>query len=67
MRLKPIFRVLTELRHKNPQSSGFKTRSDTKPQVQSQKKSRSLKFRIEMEELYFLCSENKGADQLCST
>ena len=27
---------------------------------------RSLKFWIQEEELYYLCSENKGADQLCS-
>ena len=35
--------------------------------VQSQKRARSLKFRIkEEEELYYPCSENKGADQLRS-
>ena len=35
--------------------------------VQSQKKVRSLKFRIqEEEELYYQCSEKKGADQLRS-
>ena len=45
---------------------GFPTRSDTNPPVQLQKKARSLKFRIyEEEELYYLSSENKGADQLC--
>ena len=33
--------------------------------VQSQKRARDLKFRIkEVEGLYYLCSENKGADQL---
>ena len=33
--------------------------------VQPLKMSRGLKFRIyEVEELYYLCSENKGADQL---
>ena len=33
---------------------------------QSQKMTRGLKFRIwEVEGLYSLCSENKGADQLC--
>ena len=45
--------------------SGFPTRSDTNRPVQSQKQARSLKFRIlEEENLYYLCSENKGADQL---
>ena len=45
-------------------SSGDKNRP-----VQSQKQARSLKFWIYMyaeEELYYLCSENKGADQLRS-
>ena len=44
---------------------GFKTRSDTNQPVQSQKQSRNLKFPILEEELYYLCSKNKGADQLC--
>ena len=35
--------------------------------VESQKMARCLKFCIQVEkELYYLCSENKGADQLCS-
>ena len=43
----------------------FPKRSDTNRPVQSQKRARSLKFRIEVEEkLYYLSSENKGADQL---
>ena len=43
----------------------FQTRYDTNQAVQSQKQARSLKFRIlEEEGLYYLCSENKGADQL---
>ena len=34
--------------------------------VQAQKMARGLKFWIwKVEELYYLCSENKGADQLC--
>ena len=45
--------------------SGFPTRSDTNRAVQSHKMARALKFRIqEVEGLYNLCSENKGADQL---
>ena len=41
------------------------TRSDTNQAVQSQKMVRSLKFRIlKEEEVYYPCSENKGADQL---
>ena len=48
-------------------SSEFPTRSDTNRPVQSKKQARSLKFRIwEEERLYYLCRENKGADQLCS-
>ena len=46
-------------------SSGFPTRSDTNRAVQSQKMARGLKFRIRVGEgLYYLCSENKDADQL---
>ena len=48
-------------------SWGFPTRSDTNLSVQLQKMARSLKFRFyEEEELYYLSSKNKGADQLCS-
>ena len=44
----------------------FSTRSDKKRAVQLQKMARGLKFRIKIEEgLYYRCSENKGADQLC--
>ena len=43
------------------------TRSDTNLPVQSQKQARSLKFWVKVEEiLYYLCSEQKGADQLRS-
>ena len=43
----------------------FPTRSDTNRSVQSQKRARILKFRIQVEEeLYYRSSENKGADQL---
>ena len=45
----------------------FPNRSDTNRPVQAQKQARSLKFRIyKVEELYYPCSENKGADQLRS-
>ena len=48
-------------------SPGFPTRLDTNRTVESQNKTRCLKFRIQVvEELYYLCSKNKGADQLCS-
>ena len=41
------------------------TLSDTNWPVQSKKQARHLKFWIqEEEELYYPCSENKGADQL---
>ena len=44
----------------------FPKRSDTNRHVQAQKQARSLKFWIytcKVEELYYPCSENKGADQ----
>ena len=45
----------------------FPNRSDINRPVQSQKRARILKFRIKVEEeLYYLSSENKGADQLRS-
>ena len=47
-------------------SSGFPTRSNTNQAVQRRKMARVLKFQIyEVEGLYYPCSENKGADQLC--
>ena len=43
----------------------FPTWFNTNKAVQLQKMARGLKFRIqEVEELYYLCSENKGVDQL---
>ena len=47
-------------------SSGFPTRSDTNRAEQLIKKmARGFKFWIyEVEGLYYICSENKGADQL---
>ena len=40
---------------------------DTNQPVRSQKLARCLKFWVYVEEaLYYPCSENKGADQLCS-
>ena len=43
----------------------FPNRSDTNGPVQAQKRARSLKFGIKIEEeLYYPSSENKGADQL---
>ena len=45
----------------------FPTWSDTNQTVQLQKMARGFKFRIKIEEgLHYLCSENKGADQLRS-
>ena len=44
----------------------FPTLSDTNRAVQLQKMARNWEFLIRVvEELYYLCSENKGADQLC--
>ena len=46
---------------------GFPPRPDTKVAVQPQKIARACKFQIyEVEGLYYLCSENKDTDQLCS-
>ena len=43
----------------------FPNRSDTNRAVQAQKMARDWKFWIKkVEELYYPCSENKGADQL---
>ena len=47
-------------------SSVFPTRSDTNSAEQLQRMARDSKFQIwEVEGLYYLCRENKGADQLC--
>ena len=47
-------------------SSRFPTRSDTNRAVQPQRMVRGLNFWIYEEEgLYYQCSENKGADQVC--
>ena len=40
------------------------TWSDTNQTVQLQKMARGLKYESYLEGLYYLCSENKGADQL---
>ena len=41
------------------------SRSDTNRSIQAQKTVRGLQFRIlEVEGLWYLCSENKGANQL---
>ena len=54
--------------HEKTQQFGFPTRSDTNWPVRSQKKARSLKLCIKVgEELYYPCSENKGANQLAVT
>ena len=46
-------------------SLGFPTKSDTNQAVQSPKMARGLESQIyEVEELYYLCSKNKGADKL---
>ena len=47
-------------------SSVFPTTTNINRPEQLQKMARSLKFRLkEEEELFYPCSENKGADQLC--
>ena len=48
--------------------SGFPASSDTNQAVQPQKMAEGLEFWIsEVEGFYYLCSENKGADQLRPT
>ena len=43
----------------------FPSRSDTNRAVQPHKMARSLKFWIvDVDELYYFCSRNKGTDQL---
>ena len=52
-----------ESRHEKP-TFWFSTWSDTNQAVQLQKMDRGLKFQIKkVEGSYYLCSENKGADQ----
>ena len=58
---------INEPLHKKKDNLGFLTKSATNHPVQSQKQARSLKLWIEEGDgLYYLCYENKGADQLCS-
>ena len=63
-----ILEVVTGVLSKHPFSCKKKDhlcqRSDTNRAVKSQKMARGWKFWIV--EVYYLCSENKGADQLCS-
>ena len=57
--------MTNEPRSEKNRSSDFPTSFDTNRAVQRQKMDRGLKFRIYVvEELYYLYSENKGADQL---
>ena len=56
--------VSCEPLHVKNTSSGFPTRSSSNSAVQPQKMARGLKFQNkEVDGLYYLCSENKGADQ----
>ena len=67
----PVMNALNSLNHiymsrvLRKQTFWFPTWSDTNQAVQRQKIARGLKFRIEkVEGVFYLCSENKGADQL---
>ena len=66
---KNIIKLLNCMTSNEPRSEktglrGFRL-SDTNRAVQPQKMARGLKFRIlKVVGLYYLCSENKGADQL---
>ena len=62
-KIAPLYATLNEHRHEKTNV----VVSDTNRAVQSQKMARVLKFQIkEAEVFYFLFSENKGTDQLCS-
>ena len=65
MRSEVVDRASRKLYHRNIiLSLGFPTRSDTNQAIQLQNMARGLKFQIwEVEGLYYLCRENKGADQ----
>ena len=54
--------------HEKTNSLGFRpVPTQTAWSVQSQREARSLRFWVKVEKiLNYLCSENKGADQLCS-
>ena len=57
-------RVLYEPRHDKMCLREFPTRPDTNRPAQPQQLARVLKFRLQnLEILYYLSSENKGADQ----
>ena len=54
------------IKQNEPRSSEFPIRSNTNWPVQPQKMARGMKFRtLVVEGLYYPCSKNKGADQLC--
>ena len=58
--------LIYEPRHEKTGLQGFPTKSDTNWAAHSLKVARGLKFWIyEVEGLYYTCSKNKGADQLC--
>ena len=59
-------RLMMNMNHvMRKQTFWFPTWSDTNQAVQLQVMARGLKFRIQkVEGLYYLCSKNKGADQL---
>ena len=57
--------ITFEPTHEKTNNLGFRP-DPTQTGMLSQKQARSLRFWIEdEEELYYLCSENKDADQLC--
>ena len=65
---KPKYIVQKQFLNKSQEniSLGFPTRSDTNRTEQPQNMARGMKFWIQEEKrLYYLCSKNKGADQLC--
>ena len=62
-----IYVIVVKVHYEKTNNVVSEHRSDTNRAVRAQKMARGWKFWIlKVEELYYLCSENKGADQLRS-
>ena len=60
-----VLHCLDSATSRENQPSGFPTRLDTNWAVQTQKMAEGLEFCTkELDGLYYVCSDNKGADQL---
>ena len=62
-----IQHTIIEPRFEKTSFRGFRPGPTQKPSIQSQKQARIWQVWVLVEEeLYYVCSKNKGADQLCS-